>query len=669
MWQKSFFLALIGFFLLSCEVEGPMMVTALTYPEAQPDTTAIDSTLGAPIPVPFDWMQDADSSLQNHWLRQQVALSQAQLIPDEFSPNWSANRFDGFPQQVGPDFYALGYENGQQKLLKGSDLSTISTYRGIFSSSTLPAGFYIRNFYVNGSDQSVLFLLGSESTPYFQPAIWNPATDSLFIWEDIHAAEDWLVDTTQHTFLLLGDQGLYLYSIDLPSRAYTTINNPFSPADRLSLCGILPEGEYLIKREGKVADVQYWALRQNVWAKEFELSEDPYHWLGYRMGKHFFWSDFKNDAGGIFALQRSINGNQITTIVEPENFPIVDALIQDSTLWTLQELPGETWVNQWTLDGSFVKKYRIPSAVLALDLQYYSSDGTLLVRQMSVEDGTRWIAINDQYRQAIEPVYRSLAPENHLPITQKWQTIKSYDGTDIPILILDRTGSGSSDQAASLFIPLPNEAKELGQNLPDLAFCNRVLSDNGLVVFLFPRGNRRLGKSWYQAGTGAKLQLAYDDLQATLSFCNQQQLGQAQKRLIWGIKEQALTTAALAVQRPDLAKAVFLQEGRYDLRPSQEQYLKDHSEWWLYQEGIPERLIRQYTPYLYPMDNDNSPKILVQSDKPYIFEASAKFLARLQNEAPVQQKLWSLMNNCAIKRDDNKRKEWEAMINAFFLNE
>jgi hypothetical protein len=669
MWQSAIYLFFVTCFLLSCEEEKPIIVKAISYPELEADTTAIDSTYGPDLNIPFDWMVKADSHLQQKWLEQQVSLTQSQLQKRPFSKNWSASRITNFPQQIKDTYFALGYQAGQQALLQGDDLSTISSYQAIFKANRLPEGYFIEDFLVNDSKDVCYFLLGQDTTEYFTPAVWNTKNDSINIWSTLRTTKDWLIDSANHTMLFHDSQRQTFHQIDLNTNQFTSFTNPFSPNDKITLCGLLPKSEYLIKRESRNAPVQYWSVYQNIWIKLFDLSADPYQWLGQQSGQFYFSSDFQSDFGSLFTIEGSINGNQINTLIEAEDMPIIDAVVADSIIWTLQEWPGKTCVKKWSLEGGLLKTFWLPEAILALDMKYYPGSGTLLVRQVSPTDGVKWLAINEQYRQEIEPVYSSLKPKAQLRLTTDWQYIKSYDGTELPILIIRRADAVKINKTASLIIPIPNQGKDLIQGQPDLAFINRFLTENGLLVIVFPRGNRRLGKNWYEQGTGSRLQLAYDDLQATLAYCNQKQIGQADKRAIWATKEQALSTAALVVQRPDLVDAVYLQKGIYDFRmdlAGTESLLS--SDWWIYQAAIPPRLIQQYVPYFYPMDANNSPKILVQSDKPYIFDISTAFLIRLQQEAPIQEKLWSPYHQQSWKRDDDKRMEWEAMMNAFFLN-
>jgi prolyl oligopeptidase PreP (S9A serine peptidase family) len=253
-------------------------------------------------------------------------------------------------------------------------------------------------------------------------------------------------------------------------------------------------------------------------------------------------------------------------VIYSERSPIVTALLTNNTLFTLEEKQGKGMVKAWSTEGQLQGKYPLPTALQSLDLHHYSESNSLLVRQMDPISGIRYLLINPAYTQAIEIVNESLDQTKLPPIESHWQYINSYDGTPISVLLIKPKDIPRPRSAPSLFLPMPEYSDDLLRFQPDLAISQQILRQGGICVFVFPRGSRRLGRAAYQQGTGPHLQLAYDDLQATLAYCNLHQIGAADRRMIWATGEQSLSGAVLSVQRPDLADAIYLSQVQYDLR-------------------------------------------------------------------------------------------------------
>lgn len=669
MPQKICFFLFFVLFSVACRQKNVEEPIPLSYPPAPLASTAMDSTYAPPIPVPFDGLYAMDSLQKREWLTHQIQISDSLLLPSPFFySNWRSDRLAGFPQQIGHDFYSLGYLGGQHSLLKGNDLSTLAAYEYFIAPNRLPADYFIQDFHVFSPSRKVALLL-ADSTGSFTPALWLPENDSLHIWQQLKVKEQWWVDAEQQKLLVSAAAEPYLYEIDLSIKTVKYINIPFSHSDHLSIAGQLDKGTFLIKRQAKRQPVQFWAMTQNDWSLLFEFTPDPYTWLGSIGDQHYFLSDFKSGQPEIFATEKAPAAVKLKSLVQSGDTLIMEALLTQNGFYTLEEKDGKSRLRQWSLGGQLLAQYPLPEALQVIDLSFYPESGTVLVRQIDAISGMRYLAINPDYTQAVEIVHQTLADPIR-PLEGTWRTIRSYDGTNLPICLVHSSPLQETKAVSSLFIPLPNRPKDLLQSQMDLALANRLLNRGGVAVFIFPRGNRRLGKAWYQAGTGPQLQLAFDDLQATLSYCNQQQIGAPDRRSVWAVAEQALNGGALLVQRPDLSQSVFLDQGSYDLRPESPGASPIFaSPWWYYQDSIPGRLIRPYSPLLAEILTNNGPRTMVQSTNPYIFEPAAVFLARLQAEMPQREKLWAPPAGHWVKRADLHRRKWESKLDAFLYKQ
>lgn len=640
---------------------------APAYPAAPAPKEALDTNFNPAISVPMDSVLGLDSTLQNQWLEQQLELSLSFLTTSgNFNKNWKPNRLTGFPQQIDEEYYALGHLQGVQTLLKGQDLSTPEAYHYWMAPELLPADFSIQDFQVFPDRDKVALVLAHRAGG-FHPALWFPENDSLHIWKKTMLKDQWLVLPKEDQLVFADDQSPDLWQINLPEGRLVPIKTPFSSAGHISICSQLPDSSLLIKKQEKHQPIEFWKLNQNQWSLLLRGTKDPFDWLGLVGGEHYFLSDFREGKREIFSVKESKGLEAFTSRVSASDFLITAAIITERGIYTLESQFGKNWLRLWSMDGNLLEEYSLPEALQQVSLNYYPGNGALLIQQLDPACGIRYVVVNPAYPQKVEIVHESLVNRS-LTIHSEWRKIKSYDGTPILICLVYTGKLADKKEAASLFLPMPNQPLDLTYVHKDLAMANRLLHRQGILVFVFTRGNRLLGKKWYQAGSGPRLQLAFDDLQASISYCNHQAIGKSDRRSVWATAEQALNGAALLVQRPELVQRLYLGPGGFDLRPGYASPTSPFNQaWWWYQDSIPRRLIRQYSPYLALLPTNKGPITMVQSLNPYIFDPAAVFLARLQREMPYPAKIWGPFQQQKLISSDAQRSNWENRLDAFIF--
>lgn len=669
MPQKTILFLFILCLAAACRQKNGEEHPIILYPELPTLSTRLDTSFSPPVAVPYDTLYQLDALWQQNWLDQQIRLSQQRLPVDPSLPTVrKPDRLDRFPQQTGETYYSLGYLDGQYSLLKGDDISTPQAYQFYLKSAGIPNNYNIYDFQVFDQEKKVALLL-ERADGFFSPALWFPQKDSLHIWKNIKGTNHWLLTTDQQELLILDNKAPILFKVDLDSGGKEIINLPFPSATSLRIVGQLQDQSLLFKYESRGQAIQYWCFQAGAWSLRFEFPTSWCRWLGQTEDNHYFLSDLKMGQTGIFSAKADTNDIRTRQVIHPGRSPIVTAILTNNTLFTLEEKTGKGEVKAWSTEGLLQAIYPLPATLQSLDFHYYPESNNLLVRQMDPIGGIRYIVINPAYTQPIEIVHQSLDQSALPPMESSWQYINSYDGAAVPIMIVKSKGLPQLRSAPSLFIPMPDKSEDLLRFQADLAISHQVLKQGGICIFVFTRGTRHLGKEGYQQGTGPNLQLAFDDLQAALAYCNFHHIGARDQRSVWTASEQALNGAALLVQRPDLAKAIYLYGGSYDLRTDfREEDPFFLGSWWNRQDSIPDRLLPQYSPYLSTFTSNNGPRIMIQSANPYIFGPASVFLARLQQEMPEKEKLWGPFDHLEVKKSDLERKKWENQITHFLLD-
>ncbi len=141
--------------------------------------------------------------------------------------------------------------------------------------------------------------------------------------------------------------------------------------------------------------------------------------------------------------------------------------------------------------------------------------------------------------------------------------VTSSDGAQVPVYIAHKQGLQPSGDAPSLIYVYGGFGVALTPGFQEKAIP--LLESGGIYVLAQVRGGNELGSDWHEAGRLLNKQNTYDDVVAVAEHLIGQGLTSPGKLALQGESNGGLTTAAVALQRPDLFSVVFPTVGVLDL--------------------------------------------------------------------------------------------------------
>ncbi|MGB6054372.1 MAG: prolyl oligopeptidase family serine peptidase [Burkholderiaceae bacterium] len=139
----------------------------------------------------------------------------------------------------------------------------------------------------------------------------------------------------------------------------------------------------------------------------------------------------------------------------------------------------------------------------------------------------------------------------------------SADGTRIPVFIAHRKGlalDGGNPAMIYVYGGFAAAERPLFRR-----HAVPLLENGGIYAVAQVRGGSEYGNAWHEAGRAANKQNTYDDVIAVANHLIRGKYTSAARLGLEGGSNGGLTTAAVALQRPDLFKAVFPSVGVLDL--------------------------------------------------------------------------------------------------------
>jgi len=248
----------------------------------------------------------------------------------------------------------------------------------------------------------------------------------------------------------------------------------------------------------------------------------------------------------------------------------------------------------------------------------------------------------------------------------------SKDGTKVPMFLTYRKGLQQNGDNPALLYGYG------GFNIttaPGFSALRIALLENGFVyASANMRGGGEYGETWHEAGTKLKKQNVFDDFIAAAEWLVTNKYTSSRKLVLQGGSNGGLLVAAVANQRPDLARAVVAQAGVMDM-------LRFHTftiGWnWIPDYGSsdnPEefKALRAYSPVHNVRAGGAYPAILVTTadhDDRVVPAHSFKYAAALQaaqaGDAPVLIRIETMSAHGASNTD--KQIQITADIDAFIF--
>ena len=175
--------------------------------------------------------------------------------------------------------------------------------------------------------------------------------------------------------------------------------------------------------------------------------------------------------------------------------------------------------------------------------------------------------------------YKYSAP-NHTSALQGYQSFPSYDpaqyevkylqaaGQDqvaIPLTLVHKKGIPLNGQAAALIYVYGGFDAAISANFSLAAEALPLIENGGVYVVAHVRGGAEKGTAWYDAGRIFKKQNTYDDVATVARYLISQGYTSATRLGVTGDSNGGTTSAAVALQHPELIVAAIPRVGVHDL--------------------------------------------------------------------------------------------------------
>src|SRR5690606_11331881 len=137
------------------------------------------------------------------------------------------------------------------------------------------------------------------------------------------------------------------------------------------------------------------------------------------------------------------------------------------------------------------------------------------------------------------------------------------DGAQVPVYIAHKKGLEASGEAPTRVYVYGGFGVALTPGFQEKAIP--LLENGGIYAVAQVRGGNEFGSAWHHAGRLLNKQNTYDDVIAVAQHLIDQGLTRPGKLALQGESKGGATTAAVALQRPDLFSVVFPTVGVLDM--------------------------------------------------------------------------------------------------------
>lgn len=304
-----------------------------------------------------------------------------------------------------------------------------------------------------------------------------------------------------------------------------------------------------------------------------------------------------------------IADGEFTTVIPEASYPLGAWIAVGNYLFveTIENVSSRLRV--YDLAGKFVKQIQLPGIGSINALSAQSESGELLFSFSS------FLMPRAVYRMDLDTLEYTVFHQHEVPfdpelfeLEQVW--FESRDKTRIPMFLIHKRGIERDGRNAAVV----HGYGGFGVSLRP-AFMAQVipfLERGGIYVVLNARGGGEFGEEWHRAGMREKKQNTFDDFIAAAEWLIAEGYTQASRLGCYGWSNGGLSVNAVAVQRPDLWKAVVAGSAVTDMARFHTAHGGRH---WIADYGSPEDpndldFLMQYSPYHTLPEKISAPAIL-----------------------------------------------------------
>jgi len=238
---------------------------------------------------------------------------------------------------------------------------------------------------------------------------------------------------------------------------------------------------------------------------------------------------------------------------------------------------------------------------------------------------------------------------------------RSKDGTKVSMFLLHRKGLKCSGAVPTMIHGYGGFSKSM---IPYFKADFIIwLEAGGMVAVPNLRGGGEYGRQWYEAGKLGNKQNTFDDCIAAAEWLMENKYTNPRKLALYGISNGGLLAAAVAVQRPELFKAVWSDVPFTDM-------IRFHkfgkARVWVNEYGDPGKpgdfkYLLKYSPYHNVKDNTRYPAMLITAGENDIRchpLHAMKMAARLQAANSGENPIMLEIRKAAGHESDITKKTW-----------
>jgi prolyl oligopeptidase len=306
----------------------------------------------------------------------------------------------------------------------------------------------------------------------------------------------------------------------------------------------------------------------------------------------YLQTDHEAPLGKIVAIK--LADNTVTTVIAADSAPLRTWVIAGNYLFVESIENVSSRLRVYDLEGRFVKQIELPGTG-SIDSLTATSDELLF-------SFSSFLMPKAVYRVDVETLDYTLFHRHDVPfesnafeLEQVW--FESRDKTRIPMFLVHKKGIERDGRNAVVIHGYGGFGVSL---LPTFAaHVIPFLERGGIYAVVNARGGGEFGKSWHRAGMRENRQNVFDDFIAAGEWLIAEGYTQASRLGCFGWSNGGLSVNAVAVQRPDLWKAVVAGAPVTDLARFHTAHGGQH---WVADYGSPDdardlEFLMQYSPY------------------------------------------------------------------------
>ena len=291
-----------------------------------------------------------------------------------------------------------------------------------------------------------------------------------------------------------------------------------------------------------------------------------------------------------------IAAGEFITVIPEASYPIGAWTTVGNYLFVETNEKVSSRLRVYDLDGKFVKQIELPGACSINSMNAEPESEELLISFSS------FLMPKAVYRMDLEtlaykPYCQHEVPFDPNPFELEQSWVQSRDKTRVPIFLLHKKGMERDGRNAAVIHGYGGFGVSL---LPTFtAHVIPFLERGGIYVVLNARGGGEFGEEWHRAGMRENKQNTFDDFVAAAEWLIANDYTQASKLGCIGWSNGGLSVNAVAVQRPDLWKAVVAGAAVTDMARFHTAHAGRN---WVAEYGSPEdpedlEFLMQYSPY------------------------------------------------------------------------